>query len=369
MISDKMVEAAFRSEMPDALSRVISRRHIRALLTAALSAASCNCPGEGRPAASGVHPDALPDGTLSKSTAKRVEALAAASVSERARELADEWRHVLDYGEDGHELCASRNTVARLVNAIDALEQALTQQRGESSVRIEDLGQNAPLWHEERGDAEQAYTLTAFDYESAQIGSCDWALYWRGWWHRSQLYTTPQPSASAMEPGALRALVTAANAVLAENPADDGMWTLEQAVRPFNATMPAECANGCPTNQVCDYCQYAPQPSADAVRAIGWLNSDGSSYLPTEKRARMIEAGKREEASVGEVTFGKIAEDHRIALYAAPPSVARLVTAWRDRINVDPEDPYEHGESDALMSCADELESLLSAASGEKGVG
>lgn len=112
-----------------------------------------------------------------------------------------------------------------------------------------------------------------------------------------------------------------------------------------------------------------PQPSADAVRAIGWLNSDGSSYLPTEKRARMIEAGKREGASVGEVTFGKIAEDHRIALYAAPPSVAGLVTAWRDRINVDPEDPYEHGESDTLMSCADELESLLSAASGEKGVG
>ena len=32
------------------------------------------------PAASGAHPDALPDGTLSKSTAKRVEVLAAASV-------------------------------------------------------------------------------------------------------------------------------------------------------------------------------------------------------------------------------------------------------------------------------------------------
>jgi hypothetical protein len=40
------------------------------------------------PAASGgePHTDALPDGTLSKSTAKRVEALACASVSERARE-------------------------------------------------------------------------------------------------------------------------------------------------------------------------------------------------------------------------------------------------------------------------------------------
>ena len=35
------------------------------------------------PATSGVHPDALQDGTLSKSTAKRVEALASASVGER----------------------------------------------------------------------------------------------------------------------------------------------------------------------------------------------------------------------------------------------------------------------------------------------
>ena len=78
--------------------------------------------------------------------------------------------------------------------ALRALEQALTQQRGESSVRIEDLGQNAPLGHEERADAEQAYTLTAFDYESAQIGSRDWSLYWRGWWHRSQLYRATPPA-------------------------------------------------------------------------------------------------------------------------------------------------------------------------------
>lgn len=102
-----------------------------------------------------------------------------------------------------------------------------------------------------------------------------------------------------------------------------------------------------------------PQPGAEALRAVGWLNFDGSSYLPTEKRDRMIEAGKREGASVGEVTFGKIAEDHRTALYALPPSVAGLVTELRDRINVDPEDPYEHGVSDTLMEIADKLESLL----------
>ena len=110
------------------------------------------------PPASGVHPDALPDGTLSKSTSKRVEVLAAASVSERARELADEWRHVLDDGEDGHELCASRNTVARFVNAIDALEQALTQQRGECYCQsCKGSGEVIGLHASPSGDPQDAY--------------------------------------------------------------------------------------------------------------------------------------------------------------------------------------------------------------------
>lgn len=74
----------------------------------------------------GVHPDALPDGTLSKSTAKR---LAAASVSGRARDLlasvyeADGWvQHAADI--------RSGVTAKREVRA---LEQALTQQRGEAA--------------------------------------------------------------------------------------------------------------------------------------------------------------------------------------------------------------------------------------------
>ena len=281
MISDKMVEAAFRSEMPDALSRVISRRHIRALLTAALSAASCNCPGEGRPAASGAHPDALPDGTLSKSTAKR---LAAASVSERARALmAQAYR-------DGGFPHAAGTLEAGVIDSVDscalrALEQALTQQRACAT-----CGGRGEI------GGHVGQTAETFDYVTEPCPEC----------------TTPQPSASVMEPGALHALVTAANAVLAENPADDGMWTLEQAVRPFNAPMPAECANGCPTNQACDYCQYAPQPSADAVR--------------------------------------------------------ELVKRWRE-LSVKSHRDGQYQGYDTLRLCADELESLLSAASGEKGVG
>lgn len=39
----------------------------------------------------------------------------------KAQALADEWRHVLTDGSDGHHLCANQNTVARFVNAIDAM--------------------------------------------------------------------------------------------------------------------------------------------------------------------------------------------------------------------------------------------------------
>lgn len=99
-------------------------------------------------------------------------------------------------------------------------------------------------------------------------------------------------------------------------------------------------------------------------KPAGWLNADGS-YLSAEKRARMIETGNSASASVGEVTFGKIAKAHNIPVFAgdAPSSLA-LVKAWRDRINVDPEDPYDHGESDTLMACANDLEAALAQSAG-----
>lgn len=82
------------------------------------------------PAASGAHLDALPDGTLSKSTAKR---LAAASVSERARALmAQAYR-------DGGYPRAAGTLEAGVIDSVDscalsAIEQALTQQRGEGAL-------------------------------------------------------------------------------------------------------------------------------------------------------------------------------------------------------------------------------------------
>lgn len=103
-----------------------------------------------------------------------------------------------------------------------------------------------------------------------------------------------------------------------------------------------------------------PNLASDLARvmAAGWLNAEGS-YLSDEKRGRMIEAGKREGASIGEVTFGKIAQAHDIPLYAGYALLRDLAETWRSRINVDPEDPYEHGVSDTLMTCRDELLALL----------
>lgn len=74
-----------------------------------------------------------------------------------------------------------------------------------------------------------------------------------------------QPAEAVEGSGSVAALVAAANAVLAENPNDDTMWSLEAAVAPFNASKPAECANGCPPKQVCDYCQVAATDAAQGA--------------------------------------------------------------------------------------------------------
>lgn len=125
--------------------------------------------------------------------------------SRRDRMMVAEWAKrllpessfpVKDFDVEGMSITkeAAREAVKRV-----ALEQALTQRRGEASARIEDLGIHTPMQHGERSDAEQAYSITAHDFEKNPIGSRDWTIYWRGWWHRSQLYaTTPQPSADAV---------------------------------------------------------------------------------------------------------------------------------------------------------------------------
>lgn len=45
---------------------------------------------------------------------------------------------------------------------------------------------------QERSHAEQAYTVSTFDYERNPVGSKEWALYWAGWLARSTLKATAQ---------------------------------------------------------------------------------------------------------------------------------------------------------------------------------
>ena len=78
------------------------------------------------------HPDALQDGTLSKSTAKRVTAMADASVSERARLLLADTCDRAGLYETADGLRASLKSLDLFGRAaLRAIEQALTQQRGE----------------------------------------------------------------------------------------------------------------------------------------------------------------------------------------------------------------------------------------------
>lgn len=83
-------------------------------------------------AAQTMHPDALPDGTLSKSTAKR---LAGASVSERARELL-----AAEYSKCGMQQCAAdiRSGVFAAAQqlAVNAIKAALEQKVPSGEVAI-----------------------------------------------------------------------------------------------------------------------------------------------------------------------------------------------------------------------------------------
>lgn len=92
------------------------------------------------PAASGAHPDALPDGTLSKSTAKRVTALAAASVSERARALlADEYR-THGWHEDAGRLCMGGDPTSFVEDDALRVITRLIEQGDEDNHVITELG-------------------------------------------------------------------------------------------------------------------------------------------------------------------------------------------------------------------------------------
>lgn len=53
-----------------------------------------------------------------------------------------------------------------------------------------------PSIEQERKEAEQQYSITAFNYPEAPIGSRDWVLYWAGWLARSTAFKVPKQAAA-----------------------------------------------------------------------------------------------------------------------------------------------------------------------------
>lgn len=157
-------------------------------------------------AAQTMHPDALPDGTLSKSTAKRVEALASASVSERARIDA----LALDVARRFTLDTEPQRRASLQVAVIAALEQALTQQRGDGEAVDRDAWAEALElpegymveeflpggWHYAwtRADGERMVSGTTWNHPAlAAIAAWQYAP-----------DTTPQPGADAVREDSAR---------------------------------------------------------------------------------------------------------------------------------------------------------------------
>lgn len=121
------------------------------------------------------------------------------------------------------------------------------------------------------------------------------------------------------EPGAVAMLVSAANAVLAANPSDDTMWSLEAAVAPFNARKPDECANGCPPRQVCDYCQVARLALSTATPAGEWREIESA---PKDGTGVLVFDGSWITISAYSTIFGWVHE-------AEKPLLTRSLTHWQ----------------------------------------
>lgn len=181
----------------------------------------------------GVHPDALQDDTLSKSTAKRVEALAArgkeddsltaaymlgrydgrkataadltqaqqnpnppasASVSERARHI--EVLHAIGSAFDGiPEPCEEREAIKA---AVAAIEQALTQQRGEPLFYVLFEQQGRMVLFDGADETDGLYIWRRREDAQAAADRLHKSHgFPNDYWHVTPLYTTPQPQAAA----------------------------------------------------------------------------------------------------------------------------------------------------------------------------
>jgi hypothetical protein len=146
------------------------------------------------------------------------------TIIEDMRNAADK---VADHGLSGMH---GKRIIDSWANAIAALTASPQAAPEGDAVDVTGFG-TPPLVHDERHDAEQAYTLTAFDYASAPIGSRDWTIYWRGWWHRAMAYASPQvqggearkPKDNALIGRPLSAIANRIEAALASGPSGGGV--------------------------------------------------------------------------------------------------------------------------------------------------
>jgi hypothetical protein len=115
----------------------------------------------------------------------------AAHAGDAVAGLVGKWRAEAKDWREAAEIVPARNR-SNWLSAADAKEAdadelaAALQSSGREGMVNAPPAADASMVSErvERAAAEQAYTMQAFDYATAPVGSRDWTLYWRGWWGR-----------------------------------------------------------------------------------------------------------------------------------------------------------------------------------------
>ncbi len=295
------------------------------------------------PAASGAHPDALPDGTLSKSTAKRVEALASASVSERARELlAAEYRSH-GWHEDAGRLCMGGDPTSFVEDDALRVIDRLIEQGDEDAHVITELG--------------RLLACIAVILKGPEPAGTAWSY-----------HDLPELVASALsEPRQVAAEMKAwARTRMAEQQSSrrDRMMFSEWAKRLLpESSFPIKDFD-------VEGMSITKEAAREAVKRVA------IEQALTQQRGERFADDIRAFGACF-MLDGQRVDPERIFYITPQPSadaVRELVKRWRECAKSAANGPMFDGASEyavagTYIDCADELESLLSDASGEKGVG
>jgi len=115
----------------------------------------------------------------------------------------------------------------------------------------------------ERKAAEHIYSITAFNYPEAPVGSRDWCLFWDGWQARATLTTTP----SATEPAHLAVKLAAFREAIRGHIGGEEYALISEVVRAIASR--------------------ATEPDRNAARYL-WLRDNGSlTWVPFRSQWQM----------------------------------------------------------------------------------